>query len=327
MKQPCRFSVTANGYPASPRIDMFSRFFIRRTAAVAALAFAACLAMSPNDVAAQEFDCTVTVNYSTLGGSDFSFLGDLQRLIENYINQNSWTDDRFLESERIECSMQLVFEEAVTLTSFRARLIVASRRPIYNTTQHTTVVQFNDSNLEFDYAQGQSLTFDPDRYDPLTSVLDFYAYVMLGYDYDTFSELGGTPHFQRARRVAERAQSRSAPGWAQIGSDRGRANLITQVLEARFRPMRRAYFNYHFSGLDRFVTQTDDARESVLTVLESLDEFFEEVNRQYATDLFFSVKSSELTSIFEGAQSSTLAYDLLTQLDPAHTSDYEALVR
>jgi hypothetical protein len=311
---------------ASLRIIMFSRVFTRR-AAVVVLVAAAYLAAPVKYASAQEFNCSVTVNYSTLGGSDFTFLGDLQDLIEDYINQNSWTDDRFLESELIECTIQLVFEEAVSLTSFKARLIVASRRPIYNTTQHTTVVQFNDSNLQFNYASGQSLTFDPERYDPLTSVLNFYAYVMLGYDYDTFSELGGTRHFERARRVAERAQSQSAPGWSQVGTDRGRMNLITQILEARFRPMRRAYFDYHFAGLDRFVTDTETARESVLAVLLSLQQFFDDVNRQYAADLFFSVKSGEITSVFEGSQSRTAAYDILTLLDPAHTSEYEKLVQ
>jgi hypothetical protein len=150
---------------------------------------------------------------------------------------------------------------------------------------------------------------------------------MLGYDYDTFSELGGTPHFERARRIAERAQSQSAPGWSQIGSDRGRMNLITQILEARFRPMRTAYFEYHFNGLDRFVVETESARESVLAVLQSLQEFFDDVNRQYAADLFFLVKSGEITSVFDGSQISTAAYDLLTQLDPAHTSDYQTLVQ
>ncbi len=290
-------------------------------------AAAAFLVGTTREASAQEFNCSVTVNYSALSGSDFAFLGDLKQLIEEYVNQHSWTGDRFLDPERIECTLQLVFEEAVSLTSFRARLIVASRRPIYNTTQHTTVVQFNDSDLQFDYAQGQSLVFDVERYDPLTSVLDFYAYVMLGYDYDTFSALAGTPYFERARRVAERAQSQSAPGWSQIGSDRGRMSLITQILEARFRPMRRAYFDYHFAGLDRFVTETDQARESVLTVLESLSTFFDEVRRQYAADLFFSVKSSEITSIFEGSQSRTAAYDLLTQLDPSHTSEYQKLVQ
>ncbi len=292
------------------------------------LVFAAAIGLaSPVSVAAQEFNCSTTVDYSSLSGSDYTFLADLKDRVSEYVNQRTWTDDRFLEAERIDCSIQMVIEQAVSLTSFRARLILVSRRPIYNTTQNSIVVQFNDSNWEFNYAQGQPLVFDLETYDPLTSVLDYYAYVMLGYDYDTFDERGGTEFFETARRIAERAQSQSAPGWSQIGDDRGRMNLITQILDPRFQVLRSAYFNYHYGGLDRFVTEAETARAAVLAVLEDLDDFFDQVNRQYALDLFFSAKSSELASVFQGSPQSTAAYDLLTQLDPAHTSDYQAMVR
>ncbi|MEX1055417.1 MAG: DUF4835 family protein [Rhodothermales bacterium] len=283
--------------------------------------------LAPTGAAAQEFNCSVSVNYTQLSGSDFTFLGDLQLHIEEYMNKQRWTEDTFQENERIECAIQLLFQEAISLTSFKARLIVVSRRPTYNTTQSSVVVQFNDENLQFNYAQGQPLVFNLEQYDPLTSVLDFYAYVMLGYDYDTFSELGGSTYFQTARRIAERASSQSAPGWSQVGSDRGRMNLVTQILDPRFGPLRKAYFDYHFNGLDRFVSETDAARNSILEVLESLDALFDDVSRQYALDLFFSAKYTELASLFEQSQRSAEAYDLLTQLDPAHTSDYQRLVQ
>lgn len=296
-----------------------------RAAALMAVA-AVLLAASARTAASQEFNCSVSVDYTTLTGSDFGFLGQLEQRLEEYVNQRNWTEDRFRPNERIECSMSVVFEEAPSLTSFRARLIIALRRPIYNTTQHTTVVQFNDQNWQFNYAQGQSLVFNLEQYDPLVSIIDFYAYVLLGYDYDTFSELGGTAHFETARRIAERAQSQSAPGWSQIGSDRGRMNLITQLLDPRMRPLRTAYFDYHFRGLDRFTTETDAARTAILDVLVSLDELYEEVARQYATDLFFSAKYTELPSVFQEWQRSAEAYDYLRRLDPSHTSTYQELV-
>lgn len=284
------------------------------------------LLLYPRVTAAQEFICSVSVDYGTLTGSDFGFLSDLEDQLDDYVNQRSWTDDRFRENERIECTIQITVEEAVSLTSFRARLIIALRRPIYNTTQHTTVVRFNDDNWQFNYSQGQPLVFNLEQYDPLVSIIDFYAYVMLGYDYDTFSEMGGSPHYETARRIAERAQSQSAPGWAQIGSDRGRMNLITQLMDPRLRPLRQAYFDYHFGGLDRFSTESDAARTTMLNVLVSLNELYDDVARQYATDLFFSAKYSEMPSVFEGWQRSSEAYNYLTRLDPAHTSEYEELV-
>lgn len=275
---------------------------------------------------AQEFECSVSVNYSNLTGSDFTFLRELEQRVEEYINKRSWTDHRYRPNERIECTLQIIMTEALSLTSFRARLVIALRRPIYNTTQHTVVVRFNDENWQFNYAQGQPLVFNLELYDPLTSVLDYYAYVMLGYDYDTFGLEGGTPYFRQARRIAERARSQAATGWAEVGSDRSREALVTQLMDPRFEPLRRAYFDYHFNGLDRFVTDTEAARESVLEVLRSLDDLFDDVSRQYVLDLFFSAKYDELPDIFEGWSRGSEAYDLLTRLDPAHTSDYEALV-
>ena len=276
-------------------------------------------------VQAEEFDCDVTVDYSQLSGSEYTFLEDLEEQISDYINEQSWTEDRFLEHERIDCQMQVVVEEAPTLSSFSARLIVAMRRPIYNTTQHSTVLQINDSPWQFGYTRGTSLTRTPERYDPLTSVLDFYAHLMLGYDYDTFSELGGTPFFEQARRIAQMARTEQAAGWSQVGEQQGRSALISQLLDTRFQPLRKAYFNYHFGGLDHFVLDTETARATMLEVLRNLQALDQDVSRQYALDLFFSAKSKELASVFEDSDLSSEAYALLTSMDSS--SEYERLVQ
>ena len=303
------------------------RFLPPSTASVAVLLLFS-LFFSPKPVAAQEFNCVVSVNYSTLTGSDFGFLEDLEVRMEEYVNDRFWTEDRFREDERIECTMDVIVLEALSLTSFNARLVVATRRPIYNTMQHSTVVRFSDESWQFRYAQGQPLVFNLEQYDPLTSVIDFYAYMMLGYDYDTFGELGGTPHFETARRIAERAQSTSGEGWSELGSptEPGRGNLITQVLDPRMRPLRKAYFDYHFGGLDRFLMNPDAARNAILQVLSDLEVLYEDVSRQHAFDLFFLAKYNELAAVFEGWQGSNQAYDYLTLLDPAHTSVYEDIL-
>lgn len=281
--------------------------------------------LSPGSLWAQEFDCQVDVDYRQLSGSEYTFLGDLEEQVEDYMNERSWTDDRFLRHERIDCRMQIVIEEAPSLTDFRARLIIATRRPIYGTTQYSTVMQVNDGPWQFSYTQGSSLTQTPERYDPLTSVLDFYAYVMLGYDYDTFSELGGTPHFERARRIAQMARSSQAPGWEASGNDQGRGALISQLLDPRFRPLRTALFNYHFGGLDHFVQDAVSARATILEVLRDLQEMDTNVSRRHILDLFFASKSTELASIFQGSNQRTEAYALLTSMDSS--SEYDRLTQ
>jgi len=275
---------------------------------------------------AQELSCRVSINFRQLGGSSFTYLNELRQLIGEYINRNTWTEDRFLPEERIECSMQIIFQEAITLTSFRAQIILTSRRPIYGTSQNTNVLQLNDENWQFDFSQGTPLVFETERYNAMTSVLDFYAYIMLGYDYDTFSELGGQEHFQKARRILELAQARGAIGWDALGGDRGRADLINQLLDSRFEPLRRAYFAYHFYGLDHFISDTQNARLAVFDVLGTMQALDLDLSRQYTIDLFFSTKFQELTAIFEQSQLSAQAYGILIEVDPSHLTQYNSLV-
>lgn len=274
----------------------------------------------------QELACRVQVDHSQLSGSDFSYLDDLQRQAEEYINTRTWTDDQFLPKERISCSLQMIIQESVGLSEFRARLIVTARRPIYGTSQSTTVVRINDPEWRFEYSRGASLNHDLNRYDALTSVLDFYAYLILGYDYDTFSELGGTEYFERARRIADLAEGTGDPGWSTLGGDRNRAQLITNLLDSRHRSLRRVYYRYHLEGLDQFVSEPEQARREILAVLESLREINRNLSRSYALDLFFSAKYEELTALFADSNVDSQAHNLLVQIDPSHSSEYNALV-
>jgi hypothetical protein len=214
--------------------------------------------------------------------------------------------------------------EAPTLTQFRARVIVLGQRPIYGTQSQTTTIQISDENWTFDYAQGTPLIRDPERFDPLTSLLDFYAYMLLGYDYDSFSELGGTPHFERARRITEIAQT--APGWSDMASDRSRTELVRQVLDPRFETLRRAYYQYHLRGLDRFLVDPEAARANLLEALVNVELLFEQLNRQYLLDLFFATKANEMVGIFERSDFQDEAYQLLSAIDPSNLSTYERLL-
>ncbi|MDA1027881.1 MAG: DUF4835 family protein [Bacteroidetes bacterium] len=281
----------------------------------------------PQGALGQEFNCTVTVNYQSLAGSDYSFLQEMKERAAEYVNKRQWTEDRFEEEERIDCTMSIVFTEAISLTRFRAKLILASRRPIYGTAQQTTVLQINDEDLQFEYSQGTPLTYDPDRYHPLTSILNFYAHLMLGFDYDTFDSQGGQTHFEAARRIAEMAQSSSAVGWASLGGDQSRGELIAQVMDPRFRPLRSFYFDYHFGVLDHFVKDPDDARTKLVTLVQGLVSLREEVSRAYYLDQFFSTKYLELANVLRSSPQATQAFDALSKMDPAHLSDYSYMMQ
>lgn len=284
------------------------------------------LVTANSDVRAQEFNCTVAVNYASLSGTDFSFLDDLRQRVFEYINQRQWTEDRYRDFERIDCSVQIVFTEAISLTRFRARLVLASRRPIYGTGQQTTVTQLSDEAWIFDYAQGTPLIYEPDRFHPITSVLNFYANIMLGFDYDTFDRSGGDPHFERARRISEIAQSSGAVGWSSMGGDVSRGQLISEIMDPRFRSLREAYFDYHFETLDHFIRDSDSARMTLVQVVNSLASLREDVSRAYYLDQFFSAKYQEISAMLRGSPQANQAFDALTKMDPAHISEYESML-
>ena len=275
---------------------------------------------------AREFQCTVTVNYRQLEGSGFEFLNDLVELTEDYINKNNWTNDRYELHELINCSMQIIFLDAYTQTTFRAQLVITSTRPIYGTTAKTTIFQVNDNQWEFAFAQGTPLVFETERYNHLTSVLDYYVYLMLGYDYDTFSELGGEPHFQKAKRIQQLAVTANGAGWNGLDPD-SRTRIVDQMTDPRFEDFREAYFTYHYYGLDHFTRNVDDARSSVLGVLETMSRLYDELARQYVFDIFFSTKYQEITSVFEESPISSQAYSVLADVDPSHLTTYDQLVQ
>lgn len=276
---------------------------------------------------AQELNCRVTVDIRQLAGTEYTYLRtDLAEQIETYLNTQPWTDDTFLDEERIDCTVEVVFLEAVGMNDFRAQLTIFSRRPIYGTTDQVQVLRHSDSNWAFSYVQNQPLQRVLERYDPLTSVLDFYAFLIVGYDYDTFGEFGGTRHFEQAQRVASLGEASGAAGWSGIGQESSRGNFVQQLLDPNLRPLRKVYFDYHFGGLDHFLRDTERARTVVLNALEQLKTLYQRENRRpYVMNVFLSAKADELVAMFQGSPYARQVFDLLMQVDPSRSETYNRL--
>jgi hypothetical protein len=277
---------------------------------------------------AQELLCTVRIDMSAISQSDqVQYLQELQPKIQEYFNGRTWTNDRFRREERIRCDLEITITSASTegFNSFGAQLSLGVQRPIYGTMQTTVVTQIADGDWLFGFEPNQSLIHDLDRYDALTSVLDFYAYVLLGYDYDSFAPLAGTPHFERARKIANLAPS-GGRGWT-VGSERTRGTLIQQLLDPRMERVRLASFDYHYGCLDHFVTDPQAARDAGLKALRSLQEVLNEVSNQYVVDLFLATKNQELVGVFDDSIQSSDAYGILLNIDPSRSSIYDRLVQ
>ncbi len=277
---------------------------------------------------AQELNCQVSLSRQALSGSEFAYLDDLRDAVARYLNARSWTDDVYDSSERVDCQFQITVTQAPTQTSFVAQLVVQATRPIYGTGQRTTTVLLSDDAWLFDYTRGQNLVSDPNRHDPLTSLLDFYANLVLGYDYDTFALAGGTPYFERARRIAELARSTGAEGWGgDLSEDRSRYTLVQELLDPTFASLRAVHYAYHYSVLDHFVQQPQVAWAEAVAALDQLHELFLQFNRRrYATDVFFTAKYQEIANLLRDAPQRNEAYALLSEMDAAHLSTYDALV-
>ena len=274
---------------------------------------------------AQELNCTITVNFDQVADSQYSFLSDLRDDIDEYVNGRSWTEDRFQDIEQIDCGFNINVTAATGLDQFTASVVVNSRRPIYGTVQRTTMIQLSDNQWGFRYNQGQPLIYNPNQFNSLTSVLDYYVYLLLGYDYDSFAVLGGTPYFEEARRIADLAQAQQAVGWGSLPTDRSRTTLIRQILDPRYSPLRQANYRYHFGALDRFVTNTKEAWEGALETMQILYDLYGQYGRQQVTDVFFTSKFDEIPRLFADAPQRGEAYAFLIEMDIAHQSSYDAL--
>ena len=282
--------------------------------------------------AAQELNCTVGINRAQLTGNEYEFLDELRTQVERYINDRAWTDDVFDNRERIDCSVQVTLTQALSLTQFTGQIAVQASRPIYGTAQRSVTLLLLDNTWQFSYARGQALVYDPNRFDSLTSVLDFYANVILATDYDTFAELGGQPYWDQARLTADLGRAVTSDfgvGWTSLSStdDRSRSDLVQQMLDPAFLPLRRAQYAYHFGVLDRFTTAPEASWTAALATLQQLHELYLTFNRRrFATDVFYSAKATEIAALLREAPQRNEAYAYLSEMDGAHLAAYDVLV-
>ena len=275
---------------------------------------------------AQELNCTVTVIAPQIGNVDASRFEALEDGIREFINGRRWTNDNFDFEERIECAIQITINEAIGTSVFKGSMQVQSSRPVYNSDYNTAVLLVNDGDIQFEWLDNSNILFSPGQHrDNLSSLLAYYAYMILGMDYDTFSPEGGTPHFLQAQSIVANAQNASERGWRSSQGKQNRYWLIENHLSQTFRPVRNCLYNYHRKGLDVLFSDVEGAR---LTMAEALIDM-RSTNRirpgSYNIQIFFSAKSDEILNVFEPAPDAerTRLLPILKQLDPGNIQSYD----
>jgi len=277
----------------------------------------------------QELNCRVIVNAQQVQTTERAIFSDMETDFAQFLNTTKWTNDTFEPNEVINCNLLITISEMPSVGVFNASVQVLSSRPIYGTAYETVVLNFADRDWQFEYLQSQPLRFNENTFtNNITSLLSYYAYMILGYDYDTFSELGGTPHFQKAFQIVNNAQQSGYNGWQQFNSVRNRYWLVENVQNPQLEPIRNALYEYHRNGLDILSEDREEAEKAILASLSKIQKANRARPRSILMISFMDAKAGELVQLFSESSLPTRrqAYNLLNNLDPSRTDEYKALI-
>jgi hypothetical protein len=278
---------------------------------------------------AQELNCTVNVIAPQISNLEATVIESLESSIREFINGRRWTSDDFRMEERIECTMQLTITEAVNPTNFKGNLQIQSSRPVYDSDYKTPMFFVNDGDFEFVWDGSSVIQFMPDQFrDNLSSVLAFYAYMILGMDYDSMGLEGGTDQFLKAQTIVANAQNAPQAGWKASQSQQNRYWLVENMLSQTFRPVRSCIYHYHRLGMDRLYDDVDKARMTIADALIEMRQTHRIRPSSYNLQLFFLAKSDEILKVFGPAPEpeKTRLLPVLKQMDPGNISKYDSIL-
>jgi hypothetical protein len=274
----------------------------------------------------QELSCQVSVVSSQIQGTvNKQIFDQLQKSIFEFMNNTKWTKDNYTISERIDCSMLINVTQQLGSDEYKATIQIQSRRPIFKSSYFSPSVNYIDDNFIFKFQQFQQLEFNLNTFsNNITSVLAFYAYIIIANDYDTFSNLGGTEYFQKAQLIVSNAQSASEPGWKSSESNKNRYWIIENALQPVFQPIRECMYKYHRLGLDIMTDKADDGRKEILKSFNLLLEVYKNRPASLTMELFFNAKVDEVVNIFSKGQpdEKSKAVEILTTVDPSNSTKY-----
>ncbi len=267
----------------------------------------------------QELNFKVTVNADKIQTTDRAVFKDMERAFANFLNTRKWTADSYGNQEKINCTLFLNITKMPSIGNFSANAQITSARPVYNSNYETVVLNFADREWEFEYIESLPLEYNDNTYvTNLTSMLAFYAYIILGMDYDSFSEMGGTTYVQKALVVVNNAQSSNRIGWDALSSNRNRYALVENLNNPQMVELRKNIYKYHRLALDTFDKTPDQSRETVLEILKNVKKVWTIYPSSIFVISFFDAKASELVNIFSQGSLPIRreAYDILTAIDP-----------
>ena len=277
---------------------------------------------------AQELNCQVSVLTPQIQESNKTIYETLQNQIRDFMNNRRWTSDDFKNNERIECSMIINITERSGTEDFKATIQIQSRRPVFNSSYNSPMINHQDNDFNFHYVQDQVLDFDENSISTnLTAALAYYAYIIIGFDYDSFSLEGGTPYFLKAQNIVNNAQNLSERGWKAFENQRNRYWLIENILNVQFKPFRTSFYKYHRLAFDKMSENVNEPRLLILDCLRDLRKVYNDRPGSFLLQFFFNAKADEVVSLFSQGtpDEKSQVTQLLTTIDPGNISKYNTI--
>ncbi len=282
----------------------------------------------------QELNCSVQVAHPKIQGTNVQVFRSLEGDIFEFMNNKKWTNHVFDINERIECSILITISNYNGSDKFIGTIQVQSRRPIHNTSYNSTLLNYKEENGEFrfQYIEQQAFEFkETEHLSNLTSVLAFYAYIIIGFDYDSFSKESGTTFFQKAQTIANNAQSSSDVGWKPYESRKqnNRFFLIESLMNKQYSPIRQCIYKYHRLGLDIMSDKTQLGRAEIAESFKLLLKAHRVKPNAILMNMFFSAKSDEIVNIFSEsfALEQKKVYNILKEVDLPNSQKYEKIIK
>jgi len=277
----------------------------------------------------QELRCNIQLITSKIPGTNKQVFQTMQTSITEFVNNTAWTNYKFSNNERIECTFLFNLTDMVGNDQFKGTLTIQAQRPVFNSSYNTVILNYVDNDLDFRYVEYMPLEFSETSYiSGLTSLLAYYANIIIGINFDSFGLLSGTEFFQRAEKIVNNAQNAAEAGWkaSESTSRRNRYWLVNNILNNDFSPVREFIYIYHRKGLDQMYDKTFEARNEIIGSLTLLQEVYR--NRpdpfMHFLQVVLDAKSDEFVNIFREAtdDEKRRVLAILNQIDPTHKEKY-----
>lgn len=278
----------------------------------------------------QELNCRVQVMSQQVQGTNKKKFETMQNDIYEFMNNHKWTDHVYTQDEKIECNLVINISEEISSDEFKASFQIQSSRPVFNSTYNSVMINYLDNNLQFKYVEFQPLEFNEASYtSELTSFLAYYAYVVIGLDYDSYSLEGGSTYFNKAEIIVNNAQNSQYKGWKAFEGTKNRYWLVENILNENYSPLREFNYNFHRLGLDRMSDKSVEARTAIAEDLKLIQKAYRnKTNSTMVFQLLFDVKADEFVNIFSESfvDEKARVFNILKEIDPANISKYNKIM-